>query len=136
MPVIQKFFLALTRGALRSQRMLCGVTRGERRHGYTRSHPSFHLSGLQLASPESLHSCGERGLHGYKRKCWEGFFPCLSVALSAPSDLSLLSHAQERIPTCTSSSRITSTDSVEPRSATYRQRVIGLCVIEIPGQAH
>ncbi|EGO56422.1 hypothetical protein NEUTE1DRAFT_117321 [Neurospora tetrasperma FGSC 2508] len=67
---------------------------------------------------------------------WGRIFSCLSVALSAPSDLCLVSHAQERIPTCTSSSRITSTDYVEPRSATYRQRVIGLCVIEIPGQAH
>ncbi|KAK3345319.1 hypothetical protein B0H65DRAFT_509047 [Neurospora tetraspora] len=133
MPVIQKFFLALTLGALRSQRMLCGVTRGERRYGYIRSHPSFHLSRLQLASPESLHLCGERGLCDYKRKCWEGFFhACLSRSLHPP--ISLVSHAQGRIPTCTPSSRITSTDSVEPRSATYRQRVIGFVSLRSPAR--
>jgi len=89
--------------------------------------PHFIFSRLQLASPESLHLCGERGLYDYKRKFWEGFsYACLSRSLDPR--ISLVSHAQERIPTCTPSSRTTSTDSVEPRSATYRQRVIGpLC---------
>ena len=87
MSVIQKFFLALTLGALRFATHALWSDEGRAEiwlHTIT-SLISSLVSSACLAWITAL--VWWAGLYDYKRKCWEGFFSRLSVALSAPSDL-------------------------------------------------